>query len=556
DSDRSVKPTERDNIFSLVDAIRDYAIFLVDAQGRVRTWNEGARLIKGWTRDEIVGQPISRFYTQEDAASGRPEQLLAVAAREGRVQDEGWRVRKDGTRFWADVVITALRDEHGELTGYVKVTRDLTARRDAEELLRESEERLRHMLAQHRLAEQELAVRATQQSAVAELGLYALQAVRVEELLHHALTVVQTTLGTDIVDLVGVGDDGSLVRDGSIGWKTPPPPEALGIVRHTLETGEAVVAPDLPNERRFAVVEQDLRSAATAVMHGTGSASPIRGVLVTFTRTPRTFEREDIDFLHAVVNVVATALARSRTQEALRERDEFISIAAHELRTPLTALHLKLESARHGLASEPVDVGKIATRIDGAIRQAMRLGGLVERLLDVSRIVSGRMELRRELVDLAALVRRVTDDVREQALRAGCDLLVAVPTSLVAFCDPARVEQVVSNLLSNAIKYGAGKPIDVALTRVADGACVTVLDRGIGIDPADAERIFARFERAAPARHYGGLGLGLYISRRILEAHGGTIRVDSAPGRGSTFSAELPLEGSESEEKQKEEAKR
>ena len=117
----------------LVESIRDYAVFMLDRDGRVATWNTGAALIKGYQREEIVGKPIELFYTREDRESGRPARLLAQAANEGRIEDEGWRVRKDGTRFWADVVITALRDETGALIGFAKVTRDLTQRQHAEE---------------------------------------------------------------------------------------------------------------------------------------------------------------------------------------------------------------------------------------------------------------------------------------------------------------------------------------------------------------------------------------------------------------------------------------
>ena len=129
----------------LVDRVRDYAIFMLDASGRVLTWNEGAERIKGYSRDEIIGQHISRFYTPEDVERGHPAVLLGIAEKEGRVEEEGWRVRKDGTRFWADVVITALRGENGELRGFAKVTRDLTERREAELALAELSGRLLQM---------------------------------------------------------------------------------------------------------------------------------------------------------------------------------------------------------------------------------------------------------------------------------------------------------------------------------------------------------------------------------------------------------------------------
>ena len=134
--------TGADQTFDLlVGSIKDYAIFLLDGSGRVATWNAGAQLIKGYSPEEIIGRHISTFYTAEDLARGRPQALLDTAATAGRVEDEGWRVRKDGTRFWADVVITAIVAD-GSLRGFIKVTRDLTSRREADEKLRQSEESL------------------------------------------------------------------------------------------------------------------------------------------------------------------------------------------------------------------------------------------------------------------------------------------------------------------------------------------------------------------------------------------------------------------------------
>jgi signal transduction histidine kinase len=175
------------------------------------------------------------------------------------------------------------------------------------------------------------------------------------------------------------------------------------------------------------------------------------------------------------------------------------------------------------------------------VRQTHRLGALVERLLDVSRIAAGRLELTIEEFDLVRLVEQVADDFREPAAQAGCELKVSAPPSLRGKWDRFRLEQVLVNLLSNAVKYGAGNPIEVRLEQ-ADGAVkLAVADRGIGIPASAVDRIFARFERAAPPQNYGGLGLGLYITRHIVEAHGGSVHVSSKEGEGTTFLVEMPL---------------
>jgi signal transduction histidine kinase len=179
-------------------------------------------------------------------------------------------------------------------------------------------------------------------------------------------------------------------------------------------------------------------------------------------------------------------------------------------------------------------------RLEGAIRQTERLARLIDRLLDVSHIAQQGLKMSREKFDLAALARQVADDFREPAAQAGTTLELEIGEPVEGVWDRLRIEQVLVNVLSNALKYGAGKPISLRVEGNPDRARVTVADRGIGIAAGDAGRLFGKFQRAASIRHYGGMGLGLYITRHIVEAHGGTITLESEPGRGSTFVVELP----------------
>ncbi|NOK38871.1 histidine kinase [Corallococcus exercitus] len=223
---------------------------------------------------------------------------------------------------------------------------------------------------------------------------------------------------------------------------------------------------------------------------------------------------------------------------AVRLRDDFLAIAGHELRTPLTALQLQLHSLMH-LAQEKDDP-HMQERLSRAQKQAQRLGTLTEQLLDVVRIGAGRLTLQVGECDLSALVQEVVERSAEAVTQSRCQLRVLVDQPVRGQWDGARLEQVVTNLLSNALKYGAGKPVEVMVKASRDRATLGVRDTGIGI-PLDAQaRIFDRFERAVSTTNYGGLGLGLWIARQVVEAHGGVIRVESEPGLGATFTVELP----------------
>jgi PAS domain S-box-containing protein len=231
-------------------------------------------------------------------------------------------------------------------------------------------------------------------------------------------------------------------------------------------------------------------------------------------------------------------------QEAIRVRDEFLSIASHELRTPITPLQLQLQAFLRSLkkgSPNGFSPEKAAAKLEVAARQLERLTKLIDELLDVARITGGRLTLERERVDLSKIVADVVARFAEQLERAECNVSVACPASAVGDWDPLRVEQIVVNLLSNAMKYAPGKPIEIAVDVDPHTARLCITDQGMGIARENLGRIFDRFERAVSARAYGGLGLGLYITRQIVDAHGGAIRVESEEGVGSTFTVELPI---------------
>jgi signal transduction histidine kinase len=238
----------------------------------------------------------------------------------------------------------------------------------------------------------------------------------------------------------------------------------------------------------------------------------------------------------------AAEQSAARAQEALRLREEFLAVASHELKTPITSLHLDMEMIRRMLGAPEVELRTgLRPRLERMVRQTGRLTALVNSLLDVSRLSSGRLELQRTEVELGELVHEVAERLSPEAARAGCALQVEIREPARGQWDRLRLEQVVTNLLGNALKYGAGAPVELRVEAGDGQARLVVRDHGIGIPREAQERIFQRFERAVPSHHFGGLGLGLYIVRYIIEAHGGTIGVESTPGQGSTFTVTLPL---------------
>ncbi|NOK34956.1 DUF4118 domain-containing protein, partial [Corallococcus exercitus] len=269
----------------------------------------------------------------------------------------------------------------------------------------------------------------------------------------------------------------------------------------------------------------------------------------TTWRSGRGYTAADLPFLQELANRAALSMENARlyheAREAVRLRDEFLSIASHELKTPLTPLNLKLQALRRELDRTPGPVRRelVENYLDVGSRQLKKLAELVNDLLDVSRIEAGRMSLEPTRVDLVDLVRDVVASYEGPAARSGSKLqLECADAVTMGLWDRPRLEQVVVNLVDNAIKYGQGRPILVRLETREGKAVLTVRDQGIGIAEDALPRLFGRFERAVSGRNYGGLGLGLYITRTLVQAMGGTVRVESHLGQGSVFTVELPVQ--------------
>jgi signal transduction histidine kinase len=273
----------------------------------------------------------------------------------------------------------------------------------------------------------------------------------------------------------------------------------------------------------------------------------VKGALVgaiTLAASPsRRYTPDDLDLAEELARRAALSVENARlfrgAKEALQARDEFLSIAAHEIRGPVTSMHMAVQGILNGKIP-PSAMSRILEIIQ---REDRRLARFVDELLDIGRIRAGRMQFTFEQVDLSDVVRSAAARAAAELARSGSSLSVTTEAQCFGQWDRFRLDQVVTSLLSNAIKFGLGKPIAISMMTHEGMVSLVVKDQGIGIPLELHERIFLPFERAVALRHYGGLGLGLFIARTVVEGLGGRISVVSSPNAGSTFTVELPRGG-------------
>jgi PAS domain S-box-containing protein len=547
-------PRQRDDLFRLlVESVRDYAIFLLDPTGHIQTWNEGAQRINGYMASEIIGHHFSIFYPPADIKHGKPEFELRFALDEGRYEDEGWRVRKDGRRFWASVIITPLRDSGGELVGFAKVTRDLSERKIAEE-------------ERTRLLDMERDARAEAESALEQLE--AVQSITEAALTNMTLSSVLRALLERIVDIFSADTAVVLLVTGDRTALVPAAAKALEAeveagIRIPMGHGFAgrIAAEDRPialdDVQHSEVLNPIIREKGVRSLLGVPlrADSKVVGVLHIGTLYIRRFTDAEVRLLQIIADRVAMAISHARLYEAAQQarreaeeagvalqlRDDFLSVAAHELKTPVTSLRgLSEWLIRSVDRAQEVDPARQRRALVMINRQAQSLTRLVTQLLELSRLEAGRLDLDLQVEDLTTLVSRLVDQAR--AVTDQHEIIMSAPGEVHASIDALRFEQVVTNLLDNAIKYSPdGGRIDVTLQRDASRHVrLTIQDHGIGIPPDQVGMIFERYHQAHADSHRSGLGLGLFISQQIIARHGGRILAESTVGSGSRFTVEIP----------------
>jgi PAS domain S-box-containing protein len=485
---------DEEGIFRLlVETISDYAIFVLTPEGFVATWNAGAQRIKGYDRSEIIGKHFSVFYPQKEIDNRKPDHELEIAKASGRFEEEGWRVRKDGTRFWANVVITSLVDSHGKLLGFGKITRDLTERRLAD---------LRYKLLVTSV--QDYAIFSLDSEGVVtswNLGAERIKGYSAEEIVgrHFSQFYTEedrraglpgTVLATAVREDHYQGEGWRVRKDGTRFWSS------------------VVVTPLYDEE----------------------------GTLTGFSKVTR--DMTDRKMLMDQIRRHAEELEHRITQheETNAELEAFSYSVSHDLRAPLRAVEGFAQALREEYADKLDDVGN--DYLDEIQSAAVRMNRLVQDLLSYGRL--GRVELAFTSVSLLRAVEGVLAELGADRKYVHVDV---DPTLHVLAHDPT-LRQVLLNLIGNALKFrrpDADPEVAVTASSSDTGTIhISVADRGIGISPQHHDRIFKVFERLHSGDSYPGTGIGLAIVQRAVTRMRGHVGLESTPDQGSTFWFELP----------------
>ena len=465
------------NAADLVRQVADYAIIALDPQGTIQSWNLGAERVKGYTAEEAIGRSFSMFYTEEDRRAGLPLKLLNRARTEGRVEHTGWRVRKDGTRFWGDVVITALHDDNGSLTGYAKVTRDLTEQHALETALRASEERLRLLVGQV----VDYAIVALDPQGTIEtwnLGAERVKGYTAEEAIGRSFAMFYTE------------ED----RRAGLPMKLLAEARAKGRVEHT---GWRL----RKDGSRF------WGDVVITTMHDPD------GRVTGYAKVTR--DRTDLKALEDA-------------------QDAFYAAFNHDFRTPITALRGFVDALRDAEETSRVNL------LDRVEANVERLLSMVEGLVEFASQRAGHATLVLADIDVAQVSRSAVQDLAPD-LEPHRVRIKEHDVALARANGVAMHRVVTNLVINALKYSDPGAPVQVSFTRPRPGRVeLSVIDQGRGIDPSDLDTIFNEFARGRLAKDDGGTGLGLASVRELVEQQDGTVAIESEVGVGTTVRVDLP----------------
>lgn len=502
-----------------------------DAQGKLLYANETAARLCGYPSPAALiaspaGAILSRFALLDESGAAFPPDLLpghrVLAGEEPDPVLIQVRERASGRRWWSRIFAKAVRSASGQAELAINVWHDVTD----EQRKKESVEHLHELTASLvKTLDFEQRLDCLADDLVPRFADWCAIDL-VENGLRHPLVV----RGTKPALVDEVRRAAARRKDGSLTMPSFEPMLVRDVRREHLAK--------LPCDTSFADVLASLGIRSAIVVPISSERSPTGALVLATAESERIYDQRDLEMAREIGERASGLLDNARSYraatEAVKMRDDFLSVAAHELRTPLASLSLLLETL-----SDTTE-GETQHRVDLGLRLVRRLAKLVEVLLDVGRLTSGHVELELERTDVCVVVKEAVARFEPQANLSRCELRVECREPCLAEIDRVRIDQVVSNLVANAIKYGAGRPVEVRCGLRSDHVHIQVSDHGIGIASRDHERIFRRFERAASDRHFPGLGLGLWIVREIVAAHGGRIDVHSESGEGATFDVVLP----------------
>ncbi len=484
----------------LIDSVQDFAIFMIDPGGCVATWNTGAQRITGYTADEIIGQNFSQLYPEEEKKSGKPRWKLDCARVQNRIEDEGWRVRKGGARFWAFAVVTAIRDAKGRLTGFAKVIRDLTDRKEAEAKLRASEDQFRMLV-----------------DGVDEYALYLLDPVG---------NVATWNVGAERI-------------------KGYTASEIIGQNFACFYTEEDVAAGKPQRNLEEARNKGQMRHDGLRVRKdgSTFRAEVVMTALRDETGSLRGFSKVTRDITDQI-RAREVEAAKIAAETANKAKDDFLAALSHELRTPLTPA---LAAASYLVENVDKLPAEFSRELDTIRRNIQLEARLIDDLLDLTSVMRGQLKLHFNRIDAHDAIREALNFAQLGIAEKGLKVFVSLSAQHHhIWADPVRIQQVFWNLINNAVKFtGLGGKIDIRTWNDAAGRFeFDVTDTGTGIEPERQVLLFRPFEQGDRAMipQFGGLGLGLAVSKHLIDLHGGTITVQSR-GRnyGATFKVVLDV---------------
>jgi PAS domain S-box-containing protein len=509
----------------LIESVKDFAVIILDPQGYIISWNKGAEIIKGYTADEIIGKHFSVFYTDRGKEAGEPERNLQKAAELGRFEDEGWRLRKDGSLFWANVVFTTLTDEEGQLIGYGKVTRDLTARKKAQKEIERRKTELEGKLQKsemevfdykHALNEAAIVAITDQKGTITHVNdnFCKISKYSREELIgqdhriinsgHHSKEFIRNLWVTIANGEIWRGELKNKAKDGSFYWVDTtivPFLDEKGKPYQYLAIRSDITQRKIAEEKLYRINEE-LESKVKE----------------------RTYE-------------LTEALEREVHLNEMKSR--FVSMASHEFRTPLSAILSSVSLIEH--YTEPEQAPKRDKHIERIKSSVKNLTNILDDFLSLEKLEQGRVDVHGTDFNLQSFVEDVIEEMDGMIKRKFQTVHFYFEGETMVCQDKKILRNVLLNLLSNAVKYSPEEKDIWVQAKVSDDAVkLTVKDEGIGIPLESQQYLFGKFYRADNAVNVQGTGLGLHIVKRYVDLMEGNITFTSVQGNGTTFTLDFP----------------